>query len=191
MKTSENRPAKVEFRRLQFLLDFMNVAGLNAVDVSKILNTSVPTVRHWFKEDVDDTRLSYVYRIAEHTGFKFDLLLTRSGKEGTGDIPVDINDFIRLPGEQYRPKTMSFLTLALRRYGLTNKDVAEAVGLSYSSIAYFFAKDDISISRILDIANSMDFCIRYSFKKIEEPVPDPDKKHNCTVSIEKKTVVYF
>jgi hypothetical protein len=191
MKTAENRPVKVEFRRLQFLLDFMNVAGLNPVDVARILKTSVPTVRHWLKENVDDTKLSYVYRIAAYTGFKFDLLLTRSGKEGTGAIPVNIDDYIQLPGEQYRPKTMSFLTLALRRYGLTKKDVAEATGLSYSSIAYFFSSDDISISRILDIANSMDFCIRYSFTRIDEPIPDPDLKHNCTVSIVKKSVVYF
>lgn len=191
MKTPQNRPAKMGFKRMQFLLDFMNTAGLNPVDVAKILGTSVPAVRHWFKEDVDDTKLSYVYRIAEHEGYKFDLLLTRSGKESTGAIAVDVDDFIRLPGEQYRPKVMSFLTVALRRYGITKKELAETTGLSYSTISYFYSIDDISVSRVLDIANSMDFSVKYSFTKIDEPMPDPDKRHTCTVSIIKKSIVQF
>lgn len=191
MKTSSNRPVKFDFKRLQFLLDFMNAAGLNPVDVANIIGTTVPAVRHWFKDDVDDTKLSYVYQIAEHEGYKFDLLLTRSSKEGTGVISVDVDDFIRLPGDNYRPKTMSFLTVALKRYGITKKELAKATGLSYSTITYFYSVDDITISRILDIANSLDFCVKYTFTKIEEPVPDPDKRHSCTVSIVKKSVVHF
>ena len=191
MNTSKNRPAKVGFRRIQFLEDFVNTAGINLVDVASILGLSVPAVRHWFKEDVDDTRLSYVYRIAEHTGYKFDLLLTRSGKEATGVIPVDVDDFIRLPGENYRPKTMSFLTVALRRYGITKKQVAEATGLSHSTIAYFYSIDDISIGRVFDIAYCLNFSIKFTFTKIDEPNPDPDKRHSCTVSIVKKHVEYF
>lgn len=191
MKSSENRPVKPGFRRMQFLLDFMNAAGINCVDVAKIIGGSVPGVRHWFREDVDDTKLSNVYRIAEFTGYKFDLLLTRSGKEAAGIIPVDVDDFIRLPNDNYRPKVMSFLTLALRRYGLTKKDLAAATGLAYSTFTYFYSTDDISISRIFDIANSLDFCVRFSFTKIEEPVMDPDKRHTCSVMILKKSMVQF
>ena len=191
MKSPENRPMKTDFKRLQFLTDFMNSAGINCVDVANIICGSVPAVRHWFKEGVDDTKLSYVYRIAEYTGYKFDLLLTRSGKEGSGSIPIDVDDFIHLPGEIYKPKIMSFLTLALRRYGLSKRDVATATGLAYSTIVYFFHTDDISISRIFDIANCMDFCLRFSFSKIEEPEKDPDKRHTYTVSIIKKSVVQF
>ena len=169
----------------------MNVAGINCVDVAKIIGGTVPAVRHWFKENVDDTKLSYVYRVAEYTGYKFDLLLTRSGKEAAGTIPVDVDDFIRLPSENYRPKVMSFLTLALRRYGLTKKNLATATGLSYSTITYFYSIDDITISRIFHIAQCMDFSVRFAFTKVEEPVVDPDKRHTCSVLVMKKSMGQF
>lgn len=169
----------------------MKVAGINTNEAARILGITGPTVRHWFLENVDDTKLSYVYRIAEHTGYKFDLLLTRSGSEGTGAIAVDIDDFIHLPGDNYKPKVMSFLTIAMRRYGINKRQLAQATGLSVSSITYFYSTDDISISRIIDIANRLDFCVKYSFTKIEEPELDPDKRHSCTCSIIKKSVIRF
>ncbi len=47
---------------------------------------------------------------------------------------------------------LAFLRIALKKYGISRKDLAEKLGLNYTGVNRWFHVDDIAISYIFDIA---------------------------------------
>ena len=59
---------------------------------------------------------------------------------------------------------LAFLRIALKKYGITRKGLAEKLGLNYTGVNRWFRVDDISISYIFKIAELYDLKVKTTIK---------------------------
>lgn len=170
--TKKNKPASVKsqdngFRKLKFFEDFLALNGISYEEAAARISISRPTLSHWFA--VDDTRLSLVQDVVKSAGYDFKIYMTK--EEGRQDVPekVDIEDIISLPSENVIPKRLSFLSFALKRYGIPKVELAERLGINYTTVRYWFQTDDITFGRLFDCAKVCGLSIRFEItKQIEQ-----------------------
>lgn len=164
------KPGEQAFRRLQFFEEFMSLANVTMEDAAGALGLTRPSIHHWLQQD--DARLNYLQKIIESFGYEFNIWLSREEEEISGKVPVRVEDFVRLPGEIYKPDSTAFLTVALQRYGISKLELSERLGLQYSTVRYWFSKD-IMMSRIFQIAEACDFSVSISIRKKIKPEAKP------------------
>ena len=185
-KTSAN--GKFPQARLKFFTDFLAMEDLTLDEVANIIGMTRPAISHWLSSD--DARLDQIQQVVEARGYELEIFLTRDGAEADGRKRISIDDFITLDKAAYRPKRLSFLTLALKRYNLTKTELAESCGLTYSSARHWFMSDTITMSRLFQICEVANFSIRISITKktLPEDANDIDGRRKCTILISKETV---
>ena len=61
-------------------------------------------------------------------------------------------------------KSSGNVRIALKKYGISRKDLAEKLGLNYTGVNRWFHVDDIAISYIFDIAEIYDLKVKTTIK---------------------------
>lgn len=189
-KPTNSRNEQPGVKRLKFFTDFLATENMTYEDAATIVGMTRPSIAHWI--NIDDARLDLVQDIIEARGYEFEIFLSRDEKETDGSKRISIDDFITLDKNEYRPKRLSFLTLALRRYDIGKTELARSLGLGYTSIRYWFASDTILLSNLFAVCEEWNFSIRISMRKKtvqETPAYAGMEKRLYTVQISKETVM--
>ena len=187
----DNNTYETGFKKLKFFTDFLATEGITMEQAALAVDKTRPSISHWIA--VDDARLSQLQTIIESFGYEFEIFLTREEDEGIGDKKIAVDDFIALNREDYHPKRLTFLTLALRRYDIGKVELARRIGVQYTAVRYYWAQDDITISTLMKIVEVCDFSIRISIKKksliSKEDTTSKKSRRYYTVQITKDTSI--
>ena len=164
-------------RRLSFLTNIFKAYGYNNSMIAKKVGTTQQSMS-WSFNVADDCRLSQAEEFLSVLGLDLKVEIRKDEKknrridladkkEGNnsgvkysieGDIIGDVHwinpkmpDYIN---ECTPDKRMYFLATYIPSLGLNMKQLMEMTDMEMTSLRYIFAKDDIKISRIFDIARS-------------------------------------
>ena len=150
--------AEIE-RKLQFILSLMDMNGITKVELARRLGFTPQNVFTYFQRD--DMKLSLAQKIVNLIGYDMQIDLV---KERPGNVVVDIENPVGKEGVQ----RLSFLTLAMSRYWIGRKELAEALGLNYTAVNRWFHVDDIAVSYIYKIADLYGLTVNIKAKAREE-----------------------
>lgn len=177
-------------RKMKFFTDFLSADNLSLEEAANIIGMTRPSISHWIS--VDDARLDLVQDIIEARGYEFEIFLSREDEEVDGSKRISIDDFITLNKDEYRPKRLSFLTLALKRYDIGKTELAKSLGIGYTCVRYWFSSDTILLSNLFAVCEAWNLSIRISLRKKsvqENPASADKQKRMYTVQIQKETVI--
>lgn len=132
-------------KRLQFLLSLMESRGVSKHELARMMGVSPQNVFTYLKRD--DMKLSYAQEIAGKLGFDLSFRLEDENASGR-DVIVDIEGLVGKDGLQ----RLAFLRVAMSRYGIERKALAEKLDIGYTGVNRWFKVDDIAISYIYKIA---------------------------------------
>ena len=151
-------------KRLQFLLSLMEIRGVSKHELARMMGVSPQNIFTYLKRD--DMKLSYAQQMAEKLGYDLSYRLEKEGA-GTRDVVTDIEGLVGKDGLQ----RLAFLRVAMSRYGIERKALAELLGLNYTGVNRWFKVDDIAISYLYKIAelNGLQVRIKASIKKDKAP----------------------
>lgn len=188
------KPKKVagNVKKMQFFNDFLALSGVTLEEAANMVSLTRSSIYHWMSSD--NAKLSLVQDCMDGFGYKLEVFLTREDDEARGKVPVSIEDFIVIPGSVFKPKRLSFLTLALKRYDIGKTELAQKLGSNYTTIRYYFQTDDICIDKLFEIAEACGFSILFSIKKktvVDKEEPTGKNRRYVTCRIEQETVTEF
>ena len=148
-----------QVKNLKFLTEFMRQTGLTTGDVAKAVGLLRNSVTRWLM--VDDTNLSKVIKVAEYFGYDFIISYTVPMNEIAGtnltiETPVS-------PVKEHVKRT-DFVREAMRKACITNKELAQKLGVIRNTIQLWFRKDDISIRYIYEIAEAYGWKVNITFR---------------------------
>ena len=126
-------------KKLQFILSMMESRGVGKHELARMMGVSPQNIFTYFKRD--DMKLSVAQEMAISMESEGNPLQT---------IIVDIENLVGKDGMQ----RLAFLRVAMSRYGITRKAIAEELGLNYTGVNRWFKVDDIAISYIYRIAEN-------------------------------------
>lgn len=155
-------------KNLLFLLEFMKKMDLSVADISSMVKLTYSAVVRWFL--VDDTNLSKVITIAEKVGCDFQISYI------VPDVPIEKTRLVidkalwKLGAQHIVDHRLSFLQLAMHQAGITNQQLAQKLNISRNSFQRWISMDDISFSRIYQIADVMGWTVNIEFRAKTEDV---------------------
>ena len=167
-ETSDPTKPKTQFMKMKFLKNFINAMNMSYDDCSELLGVTRANISYLLNSG-DDMRLSDIRKIIESKGYRLQILMTT--KEDEMDVNVmDEDDFILTDDLKLKPKPLSFLTIAMRRYGITREELASRLGLASTSISYWLNQtQDMWLSRILQCAQVMNLNVKFTVVQAAEP----------------------
>ena len=174
-------------KRLDFLTEFMTLRHIDTTDIAEKLNITRTSVYCWFRDSTDDVRLSYAARIIEDEGFNLQIQLFRNEEDLKEPFYAKASDFLTDNGD-IRLSRLSFLSLTLRRYGLTIKDVTSRMGVNISNWRYWLKNDDIYLSRIYQLADVCGLNIRFLITQKPSSGSIGGKQGRCLTEIHSTSV---
>lgn len=174
-------------KRLDFLTEFMTLRHIDTMDIAEKLNITRTSVYCWFRDSTDDVRLSYATRIIEDEGFNLQIQLFRDEKDLNEPFYAKVNDLVTENGD-IRLSRLSFLSLTLRRYGITIKDVTSKMGVNTSNWRYWLRNDDIYLSRIYQLADVCGLNIRFLITQKPSDSNSSAKRGRCLTEIHSTSV---
>ena len=126
---------------LQFLESLMASIGVSKPELARLMGMSPQNIFAYFQRD--DMRLSLAQRVVDRLGYELSFSLERETQSSLCEVEIE------LPQGTDR---LAFLRIALKKYGISRKDLAEKLGLNYTGVNRWFHVDDMAISYIFDIA---------------------------------------
>lgn len=183
---SSETPLEKQKRPLSYFEPFMNACGKSYPDVAETIGLTRQGTLYWRK--TNDIRLSNMTTFAEKMGYKLIINLIPTDKDYGdpaiykqaiySDATEDLNDSMEF-------SRLWFLRAAMRRDGITIKELAKAEGLTYQAICAMFDTDDIMFSRIILYADTFHWNIhcRYIQMTDKEQIHVPRKRGVCTVEV--------
>lgn len=164
-KTESRRPVSREYsyRRLEFLWRFLAANNINFTVCAHKIGVSAATISRWF--NLDDIMLSRAQQIAE--GFDYELVPSIHPKGECKDISAILNMqqlICNNDAGNLTLKRLSFLRINIDRAPMMKKDIAKSIGIEYTSLNRWFTTDDIAISRLIQLAELLDWAIHFDFK---------------------------
>ena len=153
--------------RLQFLLSLLDAKGISKLELARLIGVSPQNIFTYFKRD--DMKLSYAQEIFRRLGYDLSFRL-ESEVNPAKDVFIEIEDLVGKDGLQ----RLAFLRMAMGRYGIERKNLAEQLGLNYTGVNRWFKVDDIAISYIYKIAElyGLKVKIKASISTIATPLDD-------------------
>ena len=149
-KRSENfKNGQWDLKYLQFVDSFIKQSGMTLEQAANKAGITRQTIFHWFQ--LDDAKIQSVVKFINGCGYKIEFALQPISNE-VGDALVTIN--AKAIPATVGDKTLSFLDEAIDRYGIQRKEAAAKLGLTYTSLYYWFKHDDVFISYIYKIAEA-------------------------------------
>lgn len=157
--------------KLKFLKNFISTMNMSYDECSELLGVTKANISYLINSG-DDMRLSDIRKIIESKGYRLQILMTT--KEDEMDINVmEEDDFILTDDLKLKPKPLAFLTIAMRRYGITREELASRLGLASTSISYWLNQtQDMWLSRILQCAQVMNLNVKFTILQAAE-LPKP------------------
>ena len=140
-------------KKLQFILSMMESRGVGKHELARMMGVSPQNIFTYFKRD--DMKLSYAEEIADKLGYGFSISMESEG-DSLQTIIVDIENLVGKDGMQ----RLAFLRIAMSRYGITRKAIAEELGLNYTGVNRWFKVDDIASSYVYRIAENHGLKVR-------------------------------
>lgn len=153
-------------KRLDFLRFFMDSNGLTYDDVGDMIGMTKSGVCTMFSNEVDDARLSMVFALARKCGYKLDIIVTKADDKNNRPMKVNVDNYIHL-AKGYVPDDLAFLSLALAKYKITKTELAKRLDIHVKSVNKFFHNQDMSVSRLLQIASVCNFDIRFEYTQLD------------------------
>jgi transcriptional regulator with XRE-family HTH domain len=132
-------------KKLQFLLEMMEAKGVGKHELARLMGVSPQNIFTYFKRD--DMKLSYAQDVAGKLGYDLSIVLEKDDAP-LSNVIVNVEALIGQEGIL----RLAFLRIAMSRYGIERKDLAEKLGLNYTGVNRWFKVDDIAISYIYKIA---------------------------------------
>lgn len=150
-------------KRLQFILSLMEVRGVTKHELARMMGVSPQNIFTYLKRD--DMKLSYAQEVCSRLGYDLSYRLEKDG--AARDVVTDIEGLVGKDGLQ----RLAFLRVAMGRYGIERKDLAERLGLNYTGVNRWFKVDDIAISYLYEIAEAYGLKVRIKATLKREDVP--------------------
>ena len=153
-------------KKLQFLTSLLAVKKVTMADLARQMGVSPQNVQNYFRRD--DMKLSYALKFAEALGFDLKFSLEREGG-APEKVRLDVQSILSSMDGTVGLSRLSFLTIAMKLYGIQRKDLAEKLGVAYVGVNKWFKVDDIAISYLFDIAEiyGLKVCIKADRKLTE------------------------
>lgn len=148
-----------EEKKLQFLTSLLAVKKVTMADLARQMGVSPQNVQNYFRRD--DMKLSYALKFAEALGFDLKFSFERDGKTSE-TVRLDVQSILNSLNGTVALSRLSFLTIAMKLYGIERKDLAEKLGIAYVGVNKWFKVDDIAISYLFEIAElyGLKVCIK-------------------------------
>lgn len=144
-------------KRLQFLESLMAAIGVSKPELAHLMRMTPQNIFAYFKRD--DMRLSCAMQIVDRLGYELSFSLDRENPSS----PLCVVE-IELSQDQDNVGRLAFLRVAMKKYGITRKDIADRLGLNYTGVNRWFFIDDMAISYIFKIAELYDLKVRTTIK---------------------------
>ena len=157
MKTKRKKQKSIS-NRLDIFKAFLSLVGLRREDVADRLGVTRMTVCNWLHHD--DMRLSQLTELLSLYGYRLIVRLKRTTR-GRKSTPPKRNLSYRFHDKWL----LRFLCVALDRNNISTKDLSKTLNLDISVINKMFYKNDITLSRLEEIAKA------YGFRIIMNVVP--------------------
>lgn len=160
-----------DISNLQFLVQFMSAKRIGISDLSKAANVTKQAARHWFV--ADDIRLSVAEKIM--SSFGYDLILDlscRRDAEDMEDNTLAVDSILGIIGKG-PVRRLTFLRIAFKRRGLNYLQVAEKAGMGKGTLDQIIKRDDIAMSKLMHLAQSIDMDLRITMRKKKDAAAQP------------------
>lgn len=163
-------PKDVGYSRLGFFLTFLKSQGLVYEDVAKLVDMTRIAVSHWFI--ADDMNLAMMKRIIDKLGYRIEISLYRENVDTGQTVMVDTSRLYKRTGGEVTMTNLSFLTMALLRYGISKEEMAKSIGLGYTAVRFWFQRDDVSMSRLFQVCEGLGFSMDIRITPKDRPVQE-------------------
>lgn len=151
-------------KKLQFLLDMMEAKGMGKYELARLMGVSPQNIFTYFKRD--DMKLSHAQEVAGKLGYDLSIVLEKE-EAPLSNVIVNVEALVGQEGLL----RLAFLRIAMSRYGIERKDLAEKLGLNYTGVNRWFKVDDIAISYIYKIAELYGLKVRIKASVRREQIP--------------------
>lgn len=152
-------------KKLQFLLDMMESKGMGKHELARLMGVSPQNIFTYFKRD--DMKLSYAQEVAGKLGYDLSIVLEKD-EAPLSNVIVNVEALVGQEGIL----RLAFLRIAMRRYGIERKALAEKLGLNYTGVNRWFKVDDIAISYIYRIAELYGLKVKIDARKKVNNLPN-------------------
>lgn len=156
---AENSP------RLSFLLTALDAKGMTKADLARMMGVTPQNIFTYLKRD--DMKLSFAQEIFHKMGYTLSFRLEAEDAPSR-DVQIDLEGLVGKDGLT----RLAFLRVAMGRYGITRKALAEKLDIGYSGVNRWFAVDDISISYLYEIAEIYNLKVKIKAQLIKEKDSD-------------------
>lgn len=125
-------------------------------------------------------KLSSIIDILDAFGYQINLSYSRSDdKEDESEKKLDLSKL--LTKENNSVKRLSFIYIALAKYGITKHELAEQMGLHDSAFTYYDSRldglGDMYMSRIIQIAECINASLNIDIVKKIVIIPEKNSLH--------------
>lgn len=141
---------------LSFLESLLASIGVSKPELARLMKMSPQNIFAYFRRD--DMRLSFAQEIVDRLGYVLSFSLEREAPSSMHVVEIELSqgtDTI---------DCLAFLRIAMQKYGISRKDLAEQLGLNYTGVNRWFHVDDIAISYIFKIAELYDLKVKTTIK---------------------------
>ena len=159
-KKNEIKHSPDQPKRLDFLRALLRASGITLNELADHFGVSRVTVGYWFR--IDDMHISLIRRICEYCGYDFELSLCHSAYER--EEPVL---HLGRRAMQYERRSLPFLCIAMARDHISSQDIADRLGICYSTVHRWFDANDMYLSRIVTVAEAFDLSIRIIVRPLD------------------------
>ena len=149
-------------QKLSFLKQLMYNSALNKTSLARLLGVTTMCINTWFRRD--DIKLSKLFRICTLLGYRMEICLYRPPHS-----PEWANADLGKMTKAFNRGNLPYLCLAMARYGITYADIARVLGLDISSVRHMFLNNEISLTRLTQIAQGFDLSILITVSATDAP----------------------
>ena len=131
--------------------------GVSKPDLAHLMGMSPQNIFAYFQRD--DMRLSFAHAVVNKLGYELIFSLDREDASSSLSVVE-----IELPQGTDTIGRLAFLRVAMSKYGIKRKELADRLGLNYAGVNRWFRVDDISISYLFKIAELYDLKVKTTIK---------------------------
>ena len=141
-----------DVKYLKFLTDFMRETGNTTSTLAAKLGIGRQAMYNYLVRD--DMRLSVIENIMDACGCQIRYSLEKP-ESTSGNVVMHLKDYMfRNVPDGVTIGRLWFLSVAMQRYGITGKEIADRLGLSRSTVSTWFATNNVLISHIYKICEA-------------------------------------
>ena len=169
----ENTPivdGKYQSKNLLFLSEFMKKKGLTTIDLANAVGVTRQASHHWLK--TDDMRLALADRLFRSLGYTIGFRLLYNGEVIADSTTVENSE-----------RKLNFLKIALQRRGITYAQAQKMSGFGEGTMNLYMKRDDIPMSRLMKLVESLDMVLNITLKRTDRIVPEENTSRQ-TVAFE-------